>query len=198
MAWNPFTEKVTTAAYTLIGALLTLVAKAQEKRIIVFLGVIKKRFSKAKRITELEINILKLTDDLDQLKQRVEINENRNRAILSISKNAYFINNKDNQLIYANTVWLHMTGLTMEQARGVGWIAAMLDKSEKERMKEISQDLRDNPADWDGVVFFKNIHSGEIYETQVRSAILMDYRGHQFETIGIIDIISITAKKIIK
>jgi PAS domain S-box-containing protein len=195
MDWIAWQDKIIIGFKGAVAIVIGWVGKESVKKIKPAYKSLKNFIKHDDRMNQLQAVDTDLKNKLDALMERVEVNENRFKARLVISKDPYFVIDKDGMLEYANPAWLNLTGLTMEQAQGTGWIDAVPTEEEVKRLQRISERLQKHSGDWDGNTYIQNVITKEIYKVYVRTAVIKDYREQKKETIGMLEITLIIKPK---
>jgi PAS domain S-box-containing protein len=114
---------------------------------------------------------------LDEIEGSVAIGIQMDRLLASAPKNsAVFQADKDGQLEWVSPRWLELTGLTLEEACGTGWINAVAH-AEQEEVETAWQAAKEAQRSWIMDFSVVNVDTSETHRVHCVSTPAMSGRG---------------------
>lgn len=84
-----------------------------------------------------------LRDAVDRVESVVILNQNTQKAILDLLNSGFFLTDAEGEFVHVNLHWQFLTGITLPDARGHGWILAIHPEDRVELMEQWDMAVED-------------------------------------------------------
>lgn len=116
-----------------------------------------------------------LRDAIDRIEKIQTAQTNRQRVVLSLSQDAYFEADAQGMCLYVNHRWEELTGLTLAESRGSGWLHGITEADRALVLEEWNAAVHDRRP-FRLRFRYENVVTGEITPVYVRAVAVNDHK----------------------